>query len=158
MPNFQMDAIDRRIIRALQKNPRISNVDLAEEAGISPSPCLRRTRRLHEEGVIEGYQLMLAPKAIGQNVQSITLVKLHTHGHSASDVFERYIKANPAVLSCFFLTGAHDAVLHLSVQDLDEFSRVVKELGEHDNVREIESSIIIQTPKAWAPLPLDGIE
>lgn len=158
MPKFEIDAIDKRILRGLQKNPRITNVELAEEAGISPSPCLRRVRRLHEAGVIEGYQLMLAPKAVGQNVQSITLIKLNAHGHSAADAFEKYVHSNPAVLSCYFLTGAHDVVLHLSVQDLDEFSRVVKQLGEYEYVRELESSIIIQTAKSWSPLPLDAID
>lgn len=155
MPIENLDAVDRRIIAALQADGRLSNVDLADKVGLSPSPCLRRVNRLEREGYIESYRAVLGRRAIGLGLSVFIGVKIDGHGDDRATTFEREAVAFPEVVACHMVAGDADYLLEVAVPDLDHYQRfLVDKLLELPLVREVRSNIAIQTLKAGAPLPL----
>src|SRR5258706_8289628 len=101
MPKMKLDAYDRKILAALQRDGRLSNVQLAEEIGLSPSPCLRRVRMLEEAGVIRGYQANLDRDEVGLGLTVFVGVKVERHTDEHSEAFHKAVTALPEVLSAF---------------------------------------------------------
>ena len=155
MPTDDLDAIDRRILAALQADGRLSNVDLADKVGLSPSPCLRRVTRLEREGYLEGYRAMLGRKRIGLGLTVFVGVKIEGHADDRATTFEQEAVACPAVIACHMVAGEADYLLEVTVPDLDAYQRfLVGKLLNLPLVREVKSTIAIQTLKASAVLPL----
>ena len=155
MPMEELDAIDRRIVAALQADGRLSNVDLAEKVGLSPSPCLRRVSRLEREGYVEGYRAMLGRKRIGLGLTVFVGVKIEGHADDRATTFEEEAVAFPEVVACHMVAGDADYLLEVTVPDLDAYQRfLVGKLLNLPLVREVKSTIAIQTLKAGAVLPL----
>ncbi|MFZ0850890.1 MAG: Lrp/AsnC family transcriptional regulator [Hyphomicrobiaceae bacterium] len=150
-----MDAIDRRIVMALQADARLSNVDLAATVGLSPSPCLRRVKRLEREGYIEGYRASLRRDRVGLGLSVFVGVKIDGHANERALVFERAVSAMPEVIACHLIAGEADYLLEVVVPDLQGYQRfLVGKLLNLAAVREVKSNIAIQTVKAGGPLPL----
>jgi Lrp/AsnC family leucine-responsive transcriptional regulator len=149
------DEIDRRILEILQNNARISNQDLADEVGLSPSPCLRRVRLLETSGVVRNYAALLDPAAVGQALQAIVEVRLE-HQTSATVVrFEREILKFPQVLECYLLAGDWDYVLRVVAADLDDFREFcVNSLAKIAGVSNVKSNICMKEVKYSTALPL----
>lgn len=159
MPKCDLDAIDCRIITALQDNGRLSNVELAEKVGLSPSPCLRRVKRLEEDGYIEAYRAALQRSRVGLGFSVFVGVKIDSHANDQAMVFERSIVAMPEVVSCHLVSGEADYFLEVVVPDLEHYQQfLVGRLLNLPIVREVRSNIAIQTLKAGAPLPLDHLD
>lgn len=155
MPKQVLDAIDRRIIAELQADARLSNVDLADRVGLSPSPCLRRVKRLEREGYIEGYRAALRRERIGLGFSVFIAVKIVDHANERALKFEKSINAMPEVIACHLVSGEADYFLEVVVPDLEHYRRfLVGKLLNLPIVREVRSNIAIQTLKAGAPLPL----
>jgi len=155
MPNDELDAIDRRILAALQTDGRLSNVDLADTVGLSPSPCLRRVNRLEREGYVEGYRAMLGRKRIGLGLTVFVGVKIDGHADDRATTFEDEAVAFPEVIACHMIAGDADYLLEVTVPDLDAYQRfLVGKLLNLPLVREVKSTIAIQTLKSNAVLPL----
>jgi Lrp/AsnC family leucine-responsive transcriptional regulator len=155
MPKPDLDAIDCRIIAALQADGRLSNVDLAGRVGLSPSPCLRRVNRLEREGYIEAYRAMLGRKQVGLGLSVFIGVKIEGHANDRATLFEEEVVGFPEVIACHMISGEADYLLEVTVPDLDHYQRfLVDKLLNLPMVREVRSSIAIQTLKAAAPLPL----
>ena len=155
MPNEDLDAIDRRILAALQADGRLTNVDLADRIGLSPSPCLRRVNRLEREGYVEGYRAMLGRKRIGLGLTVFVGVKIEGHADDRATTFEEEAVAFPEVVACHMVAGDADYLLEVTVPDLDAYQRfLVGKLLNLPLVREVKSTIAIQTLKAGAVLPL----
>ena len=155
MPNQDLDAIDRRILAALQADGRLSNVDLAEKVGLSPSPCLRRVTRLERDGYIGGYRAMLGRKKIGLGLTVFVGVKIEGHADDRATHFEEEVVAFPEVIACHMIAGEADYLLEVTVPDLDSYqSFLVGKLLNLPLVREVRSNIAIQTLKSGAALPL----
>jgi len=155
MPNDDLDAIDRRILAALQADGRLSNVDLAEKVGLSPSPCLRRVNRLEREGYVEGYRGVLGRKRIGLGLTVFVGVKIEGHADDRATTFEEDAVAFPEVVACHMVAGDADYLLEVTVPDLDAYQRfLVGKLLNLPLVREVKSTIAIQSLKAGAVLPL----
>jgi Lrp/AsnC family leucine-responsive transcriptional regulator len=155
MPKQDMDAIDRRIIAELQADARLSNVDLAGRVGLSPSPCLRRVKRLERDGFIEGYRAALRRERIGLGFSVFVEVKIDGHANERALEFEKTISAMPEVIACHLVSGQADYFLEVVVPDLERYQRfLVGKLLNLPIVREVRSNIAIQTLKAGAPLPL----
>ncbi len=155
MPNESLDALDRRIIAALQADGRLSNVDLAEKVGLSPSPCLRRVNRLERDGYIESYRAMLGRKRIGLGLSVFVGVKIEGHADDRATAFEEEVVAFPEVVACHMIAGEADYLLEVTVPDLDAYQQfLVGKLLNLPLVREVRSNIAIQTLKAGAALPL----
>jgi Lrp/AsnC family leucine-responsive transcriptional regulator len=155
MPRTDLDAIDRRIVAALQADGRLSNVELADKVGLSPSPCLRRVRRLEREGYIDGYRAALRRDRVGLGLSVFVGVKIDGHANERAVTFEKAVVAMPEVVACHLVSGDADYILEVVVPDLAEYRRfLVGKLLELPIVREVRSNIAIQTLKAGAPLPL----
>ncbi len=158
MPSDDLDAIDRRILAALQADGRLSNVDLAEKIGLSPSPCLRRVNRLEREGYVEGYRAMLGRRRIGLGLTVFVGVKIDGHADDRATTFEQEVVACPEVVSCHMVAGDADYLLEVTVSDLDAYQRfLVGKLLNLPLVREVKSTIAIQTLKAGGALPLEHL-
>ena len=155
MPKTELDAIDCRIIDALQADGRLSNVDLAHRVGLSPSPCLRRVNRLEREGYIQTYRAMLERRLIGLGLTVFVGVKIDGHADDRATVFEAAVVAMPEVIACHMVSGEADYLLEVVVPDLEHYQRfLLGKLLSLPIVKEVRSSIAIQTLKAAAPLPL----
>ena len=155
MPRSDLDAIDQRIVAALQADGRLSNVDLADKVGLSPSPCLRRVKRLEREGYIEGYRAALRRQRVGLSLSVFVGVKIDGHANERALVFEQAATAMPEVIACHMISGDADYLLEVVVPDLEGYQQfLVGKLLNLPMVREVRSNIAIQTLKAGAPLPL----
>src|SRR4051794_16605860 len=151
------DAIDKKIIAALQMEGRLPIVDLADRVGLSPTPCQRRVKRLEEEGVITRYAALVSPMAMGYGLQALVEVTLDDHSENTVEAFEAAIRARPEVVACYAVTGDMDFLLHVFAPDLANFSDfAMKALLRMPGVKGSRSSFIMQAVKsdlAWAPLP-----
>lgn len=157
MPKAELDAIDQRIIVELQADARLSNVELADRVGLSPSPCLRRVKRLEQEGVIEGYRAVLSRDRVGLGFSVFLAIKIDGHANERALAFENAVCAMPEVLACHLISGEADYLLEVVVADLEHYRQfLVERLLTLTIVREVRSNIAIQTRKAAAPLPLDS--
>jgi Lrp/AsnC family transcriptional regulator, leucine-responsive regulatory protein len=158
MPNIDLDAIDRRIVAELQADGRLTNVQLADRAGLSPSPCLRRVKQLEQAGVIEGYRALLRRDRIGLGFSVFLSVKIDGHANDRALTFEQAVTAMPEVVACHMVSGDADYFLEVVVPDLPDYQRfLVDKLLNLTIVREVRSNIAIQTLKAGAPLPLQHL-
>ena len=158
MPDLALDAIDRRIIAALQADGRLTNVELAGRVGLSPSPCLRRVKRLEREGYIEAYRAVLQRGRIGLGLTVFVGVKIADHANDRAEAFQEAIVAMPEIVACHLVAGDVDYLLEVVVPDLEHYQRyLVGKLLGLPIIREVRSAIAIQTLKAGAPLPLDHL-
>jgi Lrp/AsnC family leucine-responsive transcriptional regulator len=155
MPKPDLDAIDRKIVAELQADAKLSNVDLAERVGLSPSPCLRRVKQLEREGYIDGYRAALRRERVGLGFTVFLGVKIDGHANERALKFEEAACVMPEVIACHLVSGDADYLLEVVVPDLEHYQRfLVGKLLNLPIVREVRSNIAIQTLKAGAPLPL----
>jgi Lrp/AsnC family transcriptional regulator, leucine-responsive regulatory protein len=152
---MKLDRSDSRILAALQEDGRLSVVEIAEKVGLSQTPCARRIRALEQAGVIEGYAAIVNPARLGLKVQAFVQVKLQQHGDDVVTSFQRELAKIDEVISCFAVTGAFDFLIYVTVPDLEALgSTVLKRLMKIPGVRDLHSSIVLDTVKRSAPLPL----
>jgi Lrp/AsnC family transcriptional regulator, leucine-responsive regulatory protein len=152
---MKLDRYDSRILSALQRNGRLSVVELAESIGLSPTPCARRIKALESSGAIEGYAAILNPARVGLEVLAMVQVKLTEHTDETVARFEREIAQMDEVTKCFAMTGAYDFILEVYGKDLDALSNVVlKKLIRVPNVRDMQSSVVLATVKRSTRIPL----
>jgi Lrp/AsnC family leucine-responsive transcriptional regulator len=116
-----MDDVDRAILAVLEEDGRISNADLAARVGLSPSPCLRRVRRLEEAGVIRGYRALVDPAAVGRGLRVFAGVRLVRHARADVVAFERAVVALHEVVYTHHVTGNYDYLLQVEVADLPAY-------------------------------------
>jgi Lrp/AsnC family leucine-responsive transcriptional regulator len=155
----QLDAIDWKILAALQDNARIANVDLADKVNLSPSPCLARVRALEKDGIISRYATLLDARAVGLGVSLFVQVRLEKQVEGALNTFEKAVASRPEVMECYLMTGVSDYLLRVVVSDLDEFQRFVTEvLSTIPGVGSIQSSVALKQVKYKTALPLPGDE
>lgn len=150
-----LDQIDRRILAELQQNARLSNSELAERAGISPSPCWRRVRRLEDSRVIDRYVTLLDPGRLGLRVSVFVQVSLATQVESALEIFETAILERPEVMECYLMTGNADYLLRVVAADLAAYERFLMDhLTRIPVVSNIRSSFALRSVKYRTDLPL----
>ncbi|MGL4285285.1 MAG: Lrp/AsnC family transcriptional regulator [Phreatobacter sp.] len=148
MPQKIADDVDRRILRELQANARITNNELAERVGLSPSPCLRRLRRLEEAGVIRGYTTLVDPAAHGWTMAAIATIRLSRQNEDEIVMFEAAVRGWDEVLECHLVTGSRDYVLKVMTGGLDQYERFIKEkIARLKCVASIETSFVMNTIK-----------
>ena len=156
---MKLDRFDAKILDALQRDGRLSVVDLAESIGLSPTPCARRIKALESEGAIEGYAAVLNPAIVGLAVLAIVQVKLSEHTDETVARFEREIQLMDEVTKCMAMTGSYDFILEVYGKDLEALSNVVlKKLIRVPNVRDLQSSVVLQTIKRTARIPLTHLQ
>jgi Lrp/AsnC family leucine-responsive transcriptional regulator len=156
---MKLDRFDAKILDALQRDGRLSVVDLAESIGLSPTPCARRIKALESDGAIEGYAAVLNPARVGLAVLAIVQVKLTEHTDETVARFEREIQLMDEVTKCLAMTGSYDFILEVYGKDLEALSNVVlKKLVRVPNVRDLQSSVVLQTIKRTARIPLAHLQ
>ncbi|SCW83280.1 transcriptional regulator, AsnC family [Pseudomonas sp. NFACC15-1] len=152
---MKLDAFDRKILAALQRDGRLSNVQLAEEIGLSPSPCLRRVRMLEDAGVIRGYQAILDRDEVGLGLTIFVGVKVERHNDEQAEAFRQAVTALPEVISAFLVSGESDFLLQVVVPDLRAYDRFLTgRLLKLPGVSDIRSNFAIHTVKTPGALPL----
>ncbi len=153
-----LDTTDRRILEVLQNDARIANVDLARQVNLSPSPCLRRVRRLEEDGYVRGYVSLLDPAAIGLPVSVSVQVSLEKQVVDALDEFERRIVSHSEVMECYLMTGDSDYLLRVVAPDIAAFQRfMLDHLTRIPCVASIKSSFALKQVSYRTALPLSHI-
>lgn len=159
MPIVDLDVVDRRILAVLQENARISNVDLAEQVGMSPSPCWRRVKTLEDSGVIAKHVSLVDPAAVGLPVSVFVQVTLERQIETALETFEQTVLARPEVMECYLMTGDSDYLLRVVVADLSAYERFLMDhLTRLNGVASIKSSFALKQVKYRTALPLSGSE
>ena len=155
MHERRLDAIDRKILLCLQENARMSNVELAQRVGLSPSPCSRRVRDLEESGVIQRYTLVVDPAAAGLPVSVFINVALEKQAEQNLEVFEAAIADLPEVMECYLMTGDSDYLLRVVASDLDAYKRFLMDhLTRIPGVSNIRSSFALNQVQYRITLPL----
>ena len=149
-----LDSIDRRILREVQENGRITNVELARRVGISPPPCLRRLRALEQAGYIKGYRALLDGKLLGYDVTVFALVHLSSQADADLRQFEEFVRREPLVRECWMLSGEIDFILKCVAPDLKTFQGFVAELTAAPNVRNVKTSLTLRNSKDAAMVPM----
>ena len=150
----RLDAVDLAIIRELQNDGRITNVELAKRVGMSAPPCLRRVRALEEAGVIRGYRAVADEKALGYEIVFFAMVHLASQAEADLAAFQNRIREWPAVRECWVLSGDIDFILKCVAADLKTFQALVGELTALPNVRTIRTAITLDRVKDEPIAPL----
>jgi len=148
---FELDEIDLAILRTLQKEGRIQNVDLAERVGLSPSPCLRRVRLLEEAGVIERYVALVDAAKVGMGLTLFARVWLTGQDEDTVTRFVEAVKNLPQIVDCYLMAGDCDFLLRVVAADLNAYRQFqIEHLGRIPGVRNIKTDIPMQTIKhSW---------
>ena len=151
----RLDGIDRRILRALQENGRIQNVELAEKVGLSPSPCLRRVKLLEESGVIERYVALLDAAKIGVGLTVFARVWLTGQDAETVERFVEEVKLLPQVVECHLMAGDCDFLLRIVAADLEAYRQFqVDHLTRIPGVQSVRTEVPMQKIKLTSELPL----
>ncbi|MDR0378803.1 MAG: Lrp/AsnC family transcriptional regulator [Candidatus Accumulibacter sp.] len=152
----EMDRYDRQILRILQEEGRISNQDLADRIGLSPSPCLRRVRALEEAGIVKGYRALLDAKALGRSLMALIYISMDAHTPERFDDFERRIREIPEILECLMITGQDaDYQIKVAVGDMDAFQELLLErITRIPGVTGVHSSFVLRKVVDTTILPV----
>lgn len=151
----QLDAIDWRILKTLQENGRITNVELAEKVGLSPPPCLRRVRALEEAGYISGYRALLNAEKLGFEVMVFAMVGLKSQAEAELAGFAERVKAWPLVRECYAVSGEADFILKCvgaNLHAMQEF--IIKDLTAAANVDSVKTTLILRREKYEPGIPI----
>jgi len=143
-----MDEICRNILQELARDGRISNLDLAEKVGLSPSACLRRVQDLERRGIISGYRAVLNKPALGVGFTAFATVGLNSHTKASQEAFERAMAIAPEVVECHNITGAVEYLLRIEVADLPSYKAFHTDvIGTLPQVNSITSYVVMGSPK-----------
>jgi len=163
MARIDLDKTDRKILSILQADGRLTNQEIADRVNLSPSPCLRRIKRLEETGVIRQYVALLAPERIGLGLLAYVNVRLEKHSDAPGAGGSRSPRADfaasvenwPEVVACYAMTGEMDYLLRVHVEDMEHFSHFMMEtLLRHPAVLDVKSSFALKRIKDTTALPL----
>jgi Lrp/AsnC family leucine-responsive transcriptional regulator len=149
-----LDTIDRRMLTLLQEDGRITNQDLSEKVGLSPTPCLRRLKRLEESGVIRGYSAIVDPKAYGLPFSVFVSVRLSQQNQEHIAEFEKAVESWPEVAECYLMTGSQDYLLRVLTDGIEGYERFLKQkMTRLKCVQSVESNFALATIKKRVGLP-----
>jgi DNA-binding Lrp family transcriptional regulator len=151
----RLDAIDRHILKELQDDGRMTNVELARRIGISAPPCLRRVRALEEASYIRGYRALLDEKLLGYEVTVFALVHLSSQAEADLREFEDFVRNAPLVRECWMLSGEIDFILKCVAPDMKTFQAFVAELTAAPHVRNVKTALTLRNSKDAAMVPME---
>ncbi len=157
---MKLDRTDKRILAAMQANARITNLELAEKIGLSPTPCARRVKQLEEAGIIEGYVTLLNQQKLGLNITAMIGISMDRHTPERFEHFEREVLQFPEVVECSIVTGqAADYLLKAVLPDMTYYEEfLLGRLTRIEGVTGVHSSFVLRKVIARTELPLDHID
>lgn len=154
-PLAPLDETDRRILRVLQKQGRISNAELSERVNLSPSACHRRVQRLESSGTVAGYVALLEPRALGVPATVFVEITLQAQADEVLEAFETAVRRIPNVLECHLMAGTADYILKVVAEDTEDFARIHRQyLTRLPGVAQMQSSFALRTVCATTALPV----
>ena len=152
---MQLDEIDRRILRELQQDGRLQNVELARRVGLSPSPCLRRVKLLEEAGIISRYVAVVDQAKVGLQLSMFARISLTAQDAETIDHFIAAMKRLPEVVECYIMLGESDALLRVVVSDLEDYRRFQStHLTRRNGIQTVKTDVPSETVKQSFALPL----
>jgi Lrp/AsnC family transcriptional regulator, leucine-responsive regulatory protein len=154
-----LDRIDKRILEELQKNGRLSNLELADKVGLSASPCLRRVKQLEEAGLISGYVGLLNASKLGLKLMALVQISMDRHTPDRFEHFEAAVKTYPQILECILITGqSADYQLKVLVKDMEEYQDfLLNHLTRIAGVTDVHSSFVLRQVVSTTALPLENV-
>ena len=157
---MSLDRVDRSILRVLQKEGRISNLELAEKTALSPSPCSRRVKRLEDEGLVSSYVARLNPDALGLKLMAMIQISLDRHTPERFENFENVVSTFEEVMECYLVTGQQaDYLLKVIVPDMDYYQEfLLGKLTRIEGVTGVHSSFVMRKVVDSTALPMDHLE
>ena len=151
----KLDSIDRAILAELQREGRLSNLELAQRVHLSPSACLRRVKQLEDTGVIAGYVALVNPKLVGQSGVSFTIINLATMSNALLEAFEQAVVEAPEILDCFYVAGSNDYLIRFAYRDAEDLERFHTDvLMRLPGVERSNSMLVLRTVKKTTALPV----
>lgn len=142
----ELDATDRRILAALQKDGRITNAELSEQVNLSPSACHRRVQRLEDDGLIAAYVALLDARKMGKPTTVFVEITLQSQAEDLLDAFEREVAKVPDILECHLMAGSADYLIKIMAEDTEDFARIHRRyLARLPGVRQMQSSFALRT-------------
>jgi DNA-binding Lrp family transcriptional regulator len=155
MTDISLDAVDLSLLAALQRDGRATNAELAQQARLSESACLRRVKILEQKGVIERYAAVVNPRAVGLPLSVFVTISLTAQSEAALAAFEREIATVPEVMECYLMTGSSDFLVRVVARDVDDLARIhATRLTRLTGVARVTSSIALRAIVRRADLPL----
>ncbi len=152
---FELDKIDLKIIKLLQENGRITNLQLSANIGLSPAPTLERVRKLEQAGYIKSYHAFVDEELLGIGIKSFIQIQLDFHTHNAIPEFVEAIKAIDEVTECHHVTGQCDFMLKVYVRDIKAYERLIMEkISKIPYVKTFQTMMIMSTSKREAVVPM----
>lgn len=153
-----LDENDRIILRELQENASITNLELSKKVGLSPSACLARTKNLVESGVIKKFTTIIDEKKLGMEVIAFVLVNLSPLNRETIHLFLEDVKKFPEVQECHTLTGSHDYLLKIISKNMESYRNfIIDSLMSNNNISRVETSIVMSTEKRTVSIPVENI-
>ena len=152
----KLDRTDKRILTELQKNGRISNLELADAIGLSPSPCLRRVKQLEDSGIIEGYTALLNASRLGLKLMALIQINMDKHTPDRFEHFENMVKSYPELLECLLIAGqSADYLLKIAVQDMEVYQDfLLNKITKIPGVTDVHSSFVLRQVISTTRLPV----
>ncbi len=156
MTEITLDKIDKNILRLMQENGRITNLELAEQVGLSPTPCSRRVKRLEDSGLIAGHVTLLNPETLGLNLTAIIGISMDRHTPDRFESFEKAITKMPEIIECTIVTGqTADFLLKVVVKDMQHYEKfLLGNLTRLDGVTGVHSSFVLRHLVKKTALPI----
>ncbi len=159
MNSAKYDQIDIHILRELQDDGRMTNVELAQRVGLTAPPCLRRVRSLEESGVIRSYHADIDAQQLGFGITVFAMVSLRSQAEADLEAFEAHVAALPEVRECYMLNGEIDFMLKIVARDLQGFQRfLTSRLTSAPNVTSVKTSLTIRSSKHLVGVPIDSAD
>ncbi|TIC85257.1 winged helix-turn-helix transcriptional regulator [Crenobacter intestini] len=150
-----LDKTDRKILRELQANGRITMTELADKVGLSTTPCTERVRRLEREGVIEGYYARLNPQALGAGLLVFVEIRLSSKSSDLFEAFRREVQKIPAILDCHLVSGDFDYLIKARISDMSQYRKLLGDiLLKLPAANESKSYVVMEEVKETLLLPL----
>lgn len=153
----RLDTIDLKILDCLQNDGRISNTELAEIVGLSPTPCARRVRILEDAGFFKGTVTLIEPEAVGLAMTTFVQITLNRQKRDKLDAFEAIVSSWPEVLEVYLMTGDYDYLLKVLASDLKSFQAFMEKLTALDEISHIKSSFALKHVASKTALPLPHV-
>lgn len=152
----KLDQIDLNILKILQDNSKITNLDLSKKIGLSPAPTLERVKKLENAGIIESYHAQVNPQTIGLSVKTFVLVSLAWHKENALDNFIQKIQQIDEVVECYIITGEADVIMKLVCKDIPSYEKLLfKTLSKIDEIERLKTLMTLSTIKDSKVLPFN---
>ena len=154
---MKIDTIDKKILKTLQKNAKITNARLSKEIGLSPAPTLERVRKLETRGIISGYHAKLDKSKIGLGVSTYVMVSLKSHNKKNLDLFIEKIKDVENIVECHHITGSGDFILRIVAEDIESYQELMLDkVSEIEVTDSLQSMVILSTFKDNKVIPVQS--